>query len=85
MKKRKQKFIPNSLRRCRKVAGLTQKQVADRMNLLSTAEISRWESGRCFPNTENFIDLAAIYGCPLDKLYWEFILNRRRAMNVRKS
>ncbi len=82
MKEGKQKFIPNNLRRCRKLHGFTQLYVAKKLDLKSTAMISRWETGRCFPETENLIDLAAVYGVPMDKLYWDYVLKRRQIMNA---
>jgi len=85
MKNTKRKFIPNNLRRCRKGRGFTQVYVARKLDLKSTAMISRWESGRCFPETENLIDLAAILGVQLEKLYWDYVQERRQILNDGKS
>jgi len=81
MKEGKRKFIPNNLRCCRKACRFTQRNVAEKLGFKSTAMISRWETGRCFPETENLIDLAAVYGVLIDKLYWDFIQERRHKMS----
>jgi transcriptional regulator with XRE-family HTH domain len=78
MKEEKQKLIPNNLRRWRKISGLTQKQVAKKLALKSTAEISRWETGVCIPKPDNLFDLAFVYRTTSEALYWEYIKERHR-------
>lgn len=73
MKNKKQTFVPNSLRRCRKVRGLKQKEVADILGLKSTSMISRWEGGLCLPETMNVFRLAIIYRTTSDGLFFDFI------------
>ena len=85
MKDKQHKFIPNNLRRCRKVRGLTQKQVAQIMELRSTAMISRWEAGRCIPKTENLFDLAAVYRSTSEALYWDYVQERRQKITTREE
>ncbi len=85
MKKKTHKFILNNLRRSRKVRGLTQKQVAQIMELKSTAMISRWEAGRCIPKTENLFDLAAVYRSTSEALYWDYVQERRQKITSREE
>jgi len=85
MKDTKHKFIPNNLRRCRKVRGFSQKRVAQIMELKSTAMISRWETGRCIPNTENLFDLAAVYRSTSEALYSDYVQERRRNIAAREE
>jgi len=85
VKDQKHTFIPNSLRRCRKVRGLSQKRVAQIMELKSTAMISRWEAGRCIPKTENLFDLAAVYRSTSEALYWDYVQERRHKIASREE
>jgi transcriptional regulator with XRE-family HTH domain len=55
------------LREARKTTGLTQADVRDRLGP-DQAEISRWELGKVMPDTQRIIDLATLYGVPLDWL-----------------
>jgi transcriptional regulator with XRE-family HTH domain len=85
MKDTKHTFIPNNLRRCRKVRGLSQKRVAHIMELKSTAMISRWEAGRCIPNTANLFDLAAVYRSTSEALYSDYVQERRHRITAREE
>jgi len=85
MKDQKHTFIPNSLRRCRKVRGLSQKRVAQLMELKSTSMISRWEAGRCIPKTENLFDLAAVYRSTSEALYHDYVQERRHKIATREE
>jgi transcriptional regulator with XRE-family HTH domain len=78
MKNKKSKIIFNNLRRYRKVRGLTQKQVAEILELNSTAMISRWETGLCLPDTMNLIRLTVVYRSSLDGLFMEFAKEIRK-------
>ena len=82
MKEEKQKFIPNDLRRWRKVNRLLQKQVARRLALKSTAEISRWERGLCIPKPDNLFDLAYIYGTSAEAMYREYLKERHQRIDA---
>jgi len=85
MRDTKHKFIPNNLRRCRKVRGFSQKRVAQIMELKSTAMISRWETGRCIPNTEHLFDLAAVYQSTSEALYYDYVQERRHKIATREE
>lgn len=51
----------------RKKSGLTQAELAEKMNV-SRQAISRWEVGAATPATENLKSLSELYGVPLDYL-----------------
>ncbi|MCE1195301.1 helix-turn-helix domain-containing protein [bacterium] len=55
------------LQRCRKLSGLTQEQLAERLNISRTA-VSKWESGRGFPNIEALKNLSKVFQVPIDDL-----------------
>jgi transcriptional regulator with XRE-family HTH domain len=54
----------------RKVAGLTQQQVADFLGI-SDAAVVQWEKGKTFPKTEFLPKLAKLFGCTIDELLKE--------------
>lgn len=51
----------------RKKLGLTQEQLADKMEV-SRQAVSRWEADLAFPETEKLIKLSKLYGCSTDYL-----------------
>jgi len=51
----------------RKKAGLSQLELAERLNL-SRQAISRWESGAALPSTDNLKCLSGLYGVSVDFL-----------------
>lgn len=51
----------------RKKKGLSQLALAEALDV-SRQAISKWESGRSAPSTENLLRLSAIYGVPVDVL-----------------
>ena len=55
------------LTQARKAAGLTQADVAARLDV-SRQAVSRWESGQSKPSTEKLLELANIYDVSLDWL-----------------
>lgn len=55
------------LTQARKAAGLTQADVAARLDV-SRQAVSRWEGGQSKPSTEKLLALAKIYGVSLDWL-----------------
>lgn len=52
----------------REAANLTQVQLADKLNVLSTT-ISNWETGVALPKTTILPQLAETLGCSIDELY----------------
>lgn len=63
--------IPNSLKRYRRLAGLTQKEVASILGLKKTSCISRWEKGLSFPSIKHVFQLSLLYKTQPDNLYDE--------------
>lgn len=51
----------------RKRAGLSQGDVAERLNV-SRQAVSRWETGFTVPSTDNLSHLGRLYGVTLDEL-----------------
>ena len=52
---------------CRREKGLTQKQLADELNL-SNKTISKWESGSGSPDISNLSEVAKVVGITVDEL-----------------
>ena len=59
--------LDEKLAQARKAAGLTQADVAAKLNV-SRRAVSRWESGQSKPSTEKLLALAKIYDVSLDWL-----------------
>ena len=55
------------LTQARKAAGLTQADVAAKLNV-SRQAVSRWESGQSKPSTERLLALGELYGVSIDQL-----------------
>ena len=55
------------LTQARKTAGLTQADIAARLNV-SRQAVSRWESGQSKPSTERLLALGELYGVSIDQL-----------------
>lgn len=51
----------------RRAAGMTQKQVADRLHVTDRA-VSKWERGVADPSTANLLALARLYGVSPEEL-----------------
>jgi len=51
----------------RKKSGLTQEQLAEKLNISRTA-VSKWESGRGFPNIEALKNISRVFQVPIDDL-----------------
>ena len=59
--------LDEKLTQARKAAGLTQADVAARLNV-SRQAVSRWESGQSKPSTEKLLALGELYGMSIDQL-----------------
>ena len=55
------------LTQARKATGLTQADVAAKLNV-SRQAVSRWESGQSKPSTEKLLALGELYGVSIDRL-----------------
>lgn len=63
------KFNEN-LKYLRKQAGLTQEQLAEKLNV-SRQAITKWESGQSFPDIENLKEISYIFSVSIDSLVAE--------------
>ncbi|MBR1863683.1 MAG: helix-turn-helix transcriptional regulator [Ruminococcus sp.] len=61
------KGLPEKLKNLRTKQGLSQKQVADRLNI-SPSIVSGYETGERTPSTENILALSYLYSCTTDYL-----------------
>ena len=59
--------LPERLAALRKRAGLSQGDVAERLNV-SRQAVSRWKTGFTVPSTDNLSHLGRLYGVTLDEL-----------------
>ena len=55
------------LEQIRKEKGISQSQLATKMNVTQGA-VSQWENGQVKPRADTLIKLAAILGCTVDEL-----------------
>ncbi len=70
------------IRRLREARGITQQQLAERM-LVSGKAVSRWETGRGFPDVTLIEPLAAALGVSVIELFsGEEMVNTNRAANM---
>lgn len=51
----------------RKMIGLTQKELADKLNITNKA-VSKWETGECYPDITIMPILASIFNCTVDDI-----------------
>jgi transcriptional regulator with XRE-family HTH domain len=64
----------NNLKKYRRIAGYTQKDVALILDITYTAGISKWEKGFLLPCTEHLFILSHLYNALPNELYpslWE--------------
>jgi transcriptional regulator with XRE-family HTH domain len=69
------KQIQNNLKECRNKTGLTQQQVAEKLEFKSTNRICRWEKGKAYPSIPNLFKLGQIYGVAVEEFYEGVIQN----------
>lgn len=60
----------NKLKELRKEKNISQEQLAKELNI-SRQAISKWESGKAYPDIDNIILLRKIFGVSLDELIME--------------
>jgi transcriptional regulator with XRE-family HTH domain len=63
--------IPNSLKRFRRLTGLSQKQAAAILGL-HPYRLGRWEKGKSLPGMEYLFRLSILYRTPPNNLYLEY-------------
>ena len=57
--------VGERLRECRFRQGLSQEKVAELLGV-SRQAVTKWESGKSLPSSENMLALASLYGVSLD-------------------
>ncbi len=60
-------YLGKNLQELRKKSNFSQEELAERLGV-SRQAISKWECGESFPDTENLISIAKLYGVSLDEL-----------------
>ena len=61
------------IKRCREEAGLTQTQLAEKMNV-SVIAVQNWERGRTKINLDRYYELSAVFNVPVDDLIKEMLI-----------
>ena len=59
--------LGEKIKECRKQAGFSQEQLAERLNV-SRQAITKWETDAGLPDTENLKELSRIFGISIDYL-----------------
>ena len=57
----------NSIKKYREAAGMSQEQLAARVDVHQTA-VSQWENGETLPRAATLKKLAELFGCTVDEL-----------------
>ena len=75
--------ISNYIQHLRKAAGLTQKELAEKLNI-SFQAVSKWETGESLPDTGLLLELSDVLGTSVDKLLTggAIVANERRLMRL---
>ena len=75
------------LQKLRKHKGLTQEELAERLYVSRTA-ISKWESGRGYPNIDSIKEIAAFFSITIDELLSSekilYIAEKENKRNIQK-
>ncbi len=59
--------LSKNIANLRKENSITQEQLASALNVTNQA-VSKWESGKCYPDIELLPDIAEFFGVSIDKL-----------------
>ena len=62
-----QAMIGKFISACRKEKGLTQMQLAEKLNITNRA-VSKWETGKSMPDVSLMLDLCSILGITVNEL-----------------
>ena len=67
-----QEVIGSFIAKCRKEKGLTQMQLAEKLNITNRA-VSKWETGKSIPDISVMPELCEIFDiqCHLDKVFYD--------------
>ena len=77
--------IPNRLKRYRRLAGYSQKQVAKALALQNTSCVSRWEKGLSVPEMFTLFRLSILYRTNPFHLYQECWQQLKREVSEREE
>ncbi len=66
------------IKKCREEAGLTQAQLAEKMDV-SVVAVQNWERGRTKINLDRYRDLAAVFNVPVNKLIKEILIEEDKS------
>jgi transcriptional regulator with XRE-family HTH domain len=81
----KGRYIPNNLKKFRRMYGYKQEQVMDFLGLKSTNRISRWEKGLAMPSARNLFKLSILYNTLVDQLYSDHLSDIKRRMSDKEK
>ena len=59
--------LSENLQNLRKMKGISQEELAEKLEV-SRQAISKWESGKGYPETEKIISICEIFDCSMDEL-----------------
>lgn len=65
--------ISTFIKKCREEAGLTQAQLAEKMDV-SVVAVQNWEKGKTKINLDRYMDLALVFNVPVDKIIQEILI-----------
>lgn len=78
-----QEMIGKFISSCRKDKGLTQMQLAEKLNISNRA-VSKWETGKSLPDASNMLELCELLGITVNELLsgerlllWKIIRKRQ--------
>lgn len=63
-------MIKNNLKKIRENQGLTQRQIAEKL-YIATSAYSNWERGECRPSIEMILELEKIFKCDFHDMFYE--------------
>ena len=61
------------IKKCREEAGLTQAQLAEKMDV-SVVAVQNWEKGKTKIHLDRYMALATVFNVPVDKLIKEMLI-----------
>ena len=63
--------IGQNIKRLRMAANITQKQLAEQMEVYGSGSVSQWENGICNPSIENIKRIAEILGVTANEILYD--------------
>ena len=78
-------FIPNRLRKHRRLQGYSQRDVARLLGLKNANRISKWERGCSAPDFLNFMKLSILYHTIPFDLYFELFQELKGELSAREQ